>query len=186
MHSTFRRIAILGSALLLLSLGVVLVNQTAQVVALAGTVHPALGRAVLWALLAGYAVLLGVPLILLLRLPPRLTPPATAEAPEFPRHLAALRRRLRDNPHLGPRARSLSTACTPSSRRDTPSTSASTMDTSPAAITAMRSMLRRAAAAQARGSCPLCTKRWQGSKMAFFTLREISLWSERDTSPYTA
>jgi hypothetical protein len=41
-----------------------------------------------------------VPIALFLRLPRPLKPPASVDSPEFPRHLAALGRRLQGNPHL--------------------------------------------------------------------------------------
>ena len=56
------------------------------------------------------------------------------------------------------------------------------VDRWPAAITAMRSMLRCAAIAQARASCPLAWMRWHTSGIALRTLRGISLRTRRATS----
>lgn len=100
MSRTLGRVAMSASAFVLLSVLVLVVNQTAQVVELARSVHPTLGQVVMWTLLGLYAAVLIVPLALILRLPAPLRPPASANAPAFPRHLAALRRRLRTNPHL--------------------------------------------------------------------------------------
>jgi len=103
MNRTSKRVVLLGGAAVALCFLVFLVNQTAQVVQLAGAVHPTLGAVVLWTLLAAYAGMAMVPLIMILRLPPRLSPPATMDAPEFPGHVDALRRRLRVNPHVSNR-----------------------------------------------------------------------------------
>ncbi len=53
MKKTIKTFALLGSGLLILSCTVVVVNQTAQVVQLAKTVHPVFGTATLWGLLVG-------------------------------------------------------------------------------------------------------------------------------------
>lgn len=101
LRATLRKIALPLSAFALLAFVVFLVNQTAQVVDLSGRVHPVLGTIVFWGLLALYAVCLLVPLLLFFRLPEPLSPPESEDAPEFPAHLAALRKRLRTNPALG-------------------------------------------------------------------------------------
>jgi hypothetical protein len=103
MRKTLLRVAVPLAILLCAAFVLVVVNQTAQVVTLADRIHPALGTALLWTLLALYVTCLIVPALLLLRLPRPLTPAASEEAPEFPRHIAALGRRLRDNPHLAGR-----------------------------------------------------------------------------------
>ncbi len=90
MKQTVKTLLLLGSGLVLLSFGVVVVNQTAQVVMLARQVHPALGQATLWGLVISYAGFLGVPLVIVLRMPRALTPPASDSGPEFDAHLAEL------------------------------------------------------------------------------------------------
>lgn len=80
---------------------VLLINQTAQVVELAARVHPAVGDATLWGLLVLYSGCIAVPVILWLRLPPPLRPPASEDDPAFEEHLTALRTRLEANPRLG-------------------------------------------------------------------------------------
>ena len=94
-------------AFALLALGAVVfaglvVNQTAQLVALAAALHPTLGTAVLGVLLVVYAVCLLVPLILFVRLPKPLQPPPVDEGRAFERHLRALGRRLEGNEQAGP------------------------------------------------------------------------------------
>ena len=76
------------------------INQTAQVVNLAGTVSPALGQAVLVLLLAIYAAIIAVPLIWMGKMPQALIPPEKAEGEEYRQYLRTLCRRLSKNPHL--------------------------------------------------------------------------------------
>lgn len=95
-----RNILLLLSGLLLLVFVLFVTAQTAQVVALAGAVHPAFGQGVLLLLLAAYALLLGVPVLLYLRLPRPLVPPAAEGGPEQARYLARLADRLAGNPRL--------------------------------------------------------------------------------------
>lgn len=97
MKQTVKTLLFLGSGLVLLSFGVVVVNQTAQVVLLAREVHPALGQATLWGLLLAYGGLIGVPVVMVLRMPRALVPPAEDSGPEFDAHLAELGRRLSAN-----------------------------------------------------------------------------------------
>lgn len=94
------RLAMPLAALACLGCVVVLANQTVQLVGLVERMHPVLGITLLWTLLALYAICLAVPIVLFLRLPKPLKPPASEDSPEFPRHLAALGRRLRGNPLL--------------------------------------------------------------------------------------
>ncbi len=100
MSRTFRLIALLGSGAVILSFGVLVVNQTAQVVQLAGTVHPRLGTVTLYTLLLTYTGLVGVPAFLMIRLPSPLIPPPSKSGPEFEEHLKRLSERLATSPHL--------------------------------------------------------------------------------------
>jgi Domain of unknown function (DUF697) len=97
MKKTVKTLLLLGSGLVLLSFGVVVVNQTAQIVVLARQAHPVLGTVTLWGLMLTYAGLVGVPVVILLRMPRPLTPPASESGPEFEAHLAELARRLKAN-----------------------------------------------------------------------------------------
>ncbi|QDV35401.1 DUF697 domain-containing protein [Tautonia plasticadhaerens] len=98
MNRTIKNAAVLVSGFVLLSFGVVVVNQTAGVVSLAGEVHPLLGKATLVGLVGSYAALIGVPVVLFVRLPRSLDPPRAEDDPAFPDHLDNLRRRLAGNP----------------------------------------------------------------------------------------
>ncbi len=100
MKKTLKTLLLLGSGLALLSFGVIVVNQTAQVVALAREAHPVLGTVTLWVLVASYAGLIGVPLVIVMRMPRPLTPPEHDSGPEFEAHLAELGRRLEANPRV--------------------------------------------------------------------------------------
>ncbi len=85
------------AALAILGFVIFLVSQTAQVVELASLAHPTLGRVVLVALLAVYALLIGLPTYRYLRLPAPLKPPEEDFGPAFDRHLNSLRQRLQGN-----------------------------------------------------------------------------------------
>jgi hypothetical protein len=98
MNQTLRKLAILASGVVALSFVVVVVNQTAGVVQLAKEVHPALGTATLWGLLIAYGGMIGVPVVILLRMPKPLTPPNSEASPEFDDHLRQLGQRLASNP----------------------------------------------------------------------------------------
>jgi hypothetical protein len=103
MNKTIRLIAVFISGFVLLSFGILVVNQTAQVVQLAKSVNPALGTATLWVLLATEAGLVAVPVVMFFRLPKPLTPPASEQDLEFEPHLRRLAGRLAQSPHLSGR-----------------------------------------------------------------------------------
>jgi hypothetical protein len=100
MNKTIKTLALLGSGLIVLSFSIIVINQTAQVVQLAKEVHPYLGTAALWSLLVSYGGLIGIPVILVLRMPRPLSPPASDSGPEFAAHLQELSRRLGTNPRV--------------------------------------------------------------------------------------
>jgi hypothetical protein len=100
MKKTIKTLVLLGSGLLILSCTVIVVNQTAQVVQLAKTVHPVLGSVTLWGLLLTYGGMIGVPVVMVMRMPRPLTPPADDQSPEFPEHLKRLGDRLASNPRV--------------------------------------------------------------------------------------
>jgi hypothetical protein len=101
MKRSMIRITLLIASLLLVAFTVGVVNQTAQVVTLAGTLAPWFGNIVLWILLAIYAACIGVPLYLIFRFPKPLTAPASEDDLTYPAHLELLKARLAANPHLG-------------------------------------------------------------------------------------
>lgn len=100
MRRTLLRVALLLSAFLIVAFIVFLVNQTAQLVALADRAHPLAGDVVFWTLLALYGFCLLVPTFLILRLPPPLVPPLDETSADFERHIERLTKRLRRNPLL--------------------------------------------------------------------------------------
>jgi Domain of unknown function (DUF697) len=97
MNKTLKTLALLASGMVVLSFAVVVINQTAGVVQLAREVDPALGRATLWALLIAYGGLIGIPVVILVRMPRPLAPPAGESGPEFDDHLKRLGERLAVN-----------------------------------------------------------------------------------------
>jgi hypothetical protein len=99
-NRTLIRIALLFGALLLLSLTVVVVNQVAQLYLLAAAFHPVAGQIVLFGLILAFVILAVTPVVMFIRLPPPLRPPASETDPSFPAHLQALRGRLKGNPVL--------------------------------------------------------------------------------------
>jgi hypothetical protein len=94
MNKNLKRMAALVGALLLLIFLVFVIAQTAQVVELASAFHPIAGTVVLWALVVAFLVLAAAPVVLFLRLPPPLTPPASAAGAEAEAYLVGLRSRL--------------------------------------------------------------------------------------------
>ena len=110
MNKTYKKIALFTSIFVLLLFACFVINQTAQIVQLAEKVNPTFGRIVFWSLLAAYAILILIPVVVFLRLPRSLMPPRSEEAPEFHAHLETLRKRLASNPHLKARDLSKSTA----------------------------------------------------------------------------
>ena len=93
---------ILGSIsiLIILSFAVFLINQTAQIIHLVSAISPVLGRAVGWVLVAIYAALAILPVIIYLRLPKVLEPPVEQSSPEFDIFIRKLSRRLKKNKYL--------------------------------------------------------------------------------------
>ena len=105
MKKSLKTFALLGSGLIILSFTVVVINQTAGVVQLAKEVHPALGTATLWGLLIVYGGIVGVPVVMIMRMPKPLSPPESDTGPEFEEHLKRLRDRLASNPAASARHR---------------------------------------------------------------------------------
>lgn len=100
MRNYLRGFGIIISLLILVIFIIFVINQTAQVVNLAGHVHPLMGEVTFWFLLAVYGILIVVPLFYFLRLPRALTPPASEDDEDFEEYLKLLSRRLRRHPLL--------------------------------------------------------------------------------------
>jgi len=79
---------------------IIVLNQTFQLVELADRIHPALGTAVLVAILVVFLVGIGLPLYAFLRLPKPLIPPRQAGGPQYERYRERLAQRLSSNPLL--------------------------------------------------------------------------------------
>ena len=59
--------------------------------------HPALGTVTLWGLLIAYGGIIGVPVVMVMRMPKPLTPPEKDSGPEFDAHIKQLGERLAAN-----------------------------------------------------------------------------------------
>jgi Domain of unknown function (DUF697) len=78
--------------------GIIVLNQTFQLVDLADRLHPAFGSAVLITILVVFLIGIGLPLYVFLRLPKPLIPPQQTGGPEFERYREHLAQRLASNP----------------------------------------------------------------------------------------
>lgn len=76
------------------------INQTAQLVNLAGNVSPLLGQIVLYALLFIYAAIIIVPVVWICKMPRTLFPPEQTDSKEYKAFVCKLGKRLAKNPHL--------------------------------------------------------------------------------------
>jgi hypothetical protein len=100
MKKSLKLLAMLASGVVVLSFVVVVINQTAGVVQLAREVNPTLGTVTLWTLLLAYGGLVGVPLMMVMRMPRPLLAPECDSGPEFDDHLKRLGERLAVNPRV--------------------------------------------------------------------------------------
>lgn len=100
MSKSLKNIALFAGLLFLLWFVVVLINQTAQVVALADRFHPVFGTTVLITLTLAYIFLALMPVWLYFRLPEPLLIPDPMNEDEHKRYTDRLRERLKSNPHI--------------------------------------------------------------------------------------
>ncbi len=100
MSRAIRTVLLLLSVFLVVSFAVLLINQTAQLVALADRLHPLAGEVAFWSLLVLYVMCIAIPAVLLFRLPRSLKLPADDAGTEFDHHLHELKKRLRRNDHV--------------------------------------------------------------------------------------
>ena len=100
MSRAIRTVLLLLSVFLVVSFAVLVINQTAQLVALADRLHPLAGDVAFWSLLVLYVICIAVPAVLLFRLPRSLKLPADDAGTEFDHHLHELKKRLRRNDHV--------------------------------------------------------------------------------------
>jgi hypothetical protein len=90
-----KRAATFLAVAVIVGFAVLVVRETAALVLLARSVDPRLGHAVLWLLIATYAICLGVPVVTFFRLrPPLVPPPFDAGSDVLDAHLARVASRL--------------------------------------------------------------------------------------------
>lgn len=96
-----KRAAVLLAVFVVVTIGLIVVRETAAVVVLARAIHPVFGHAVLLAFVVFYLVCLAVPAVMFLRLRSPLVPPAPDAPPaEVSRHLARVTDRLAAHPRV--------------------------------------------------------------------------------------
>ncbi len=95
-----RRLAVVGGLLVLVCSLIFIINQTAQVVSLANTISPVLARILLGALLTIYALVILASVVLFIRLPKPMSPPADEQSPDYQAYLRRLGARLAAHPDL--------------------------------------------------------------------------------------
>lgn len=100
MTKTLRRFAVCFSSLVLICFAVVVTNQTIALVEFVGRQSHQAAVVLLYALLTIYACLIISPLLLFLRLPRRLDPPATDHGNEFEEYCRRVSRQLKHLPRL--------------------------------------------------------------------------------------
>lgn len=98
MNRSIKSIFVLISLLILVWGTMIVINQTNQIIQLATHLDERLGQIVFWGLIAIYAVLILIPIVLFFRLPKALVPPDDETSPAFEKHLSLLKVRLKTNP----------------------------------------------------------------------------------------
>jgi hypothetical protein len=121
-----KKLILIASLFVIFTTTIFIVNQTAQVVSLAGTIHPVFGRAVLLLLIAIYAFVIAVPGIAMLRLPKGMIAPPDENSDEYRNYLRCLGARLTCNPNVS--------CTTPLDRRDSIESAIATLDVKADAI----------------------------------------------------
>ncbi len=100
MRKSIKSLFIVISIFILLLFLIFVINQTVQIINLAGSFHPLLGTIIAWVLLVLYLIIFIVPIFLYFRLPKTLTPPDDINSPDFAVYLEKLGRRLAVNSRL--------------------------------------------------------------------------------------
>ncbi len=95
-----KKLVILGIIFLTVLFVLFIINQTTQVVNLAGNVHPLLGQIVLFTLLAVYTAVIVIPLVAILKRPAVLFPPEDTEGEAYSAFIEKLAARLKKNPNI--------------------------------------------------------------------------------------
>lgn len=100
MSTTIRKIAIAFAIFIVVAFGVMVVNQSVQLVQSARAVNSIFGTGLMWALIFTYSMLIVIPFVLWFRLPKRRLPPESTTDIEYQRFLADFKKRLSRNPRL--------------------------------------------------------------------------------------
>jgi hypothetical protein len=95
-----KRILLPISVLVLIAVALIIARETRETVAFVSTVHPMLGHALLWSLLAIYAVCILVPIVTFVRLPKAILPPPAENLAARAAYVEELTKRLRKNKNL--------------------------------------------------------------------------------------
>src|SRR5947209_3769521 len=95
-----KKLVVIASLFVVVSSTIFIINQTAQVVALASTLSPVFGQIVLVLLLMIYAAVIAVPVVLFVRLPKGLVAPADEQSEEYRIYLRRLGARLTLNSNV--------------------------------------------------------------------------------------
>ena len=95
-----KRILLPISVLVLIAVALIIARETRETVAFVSTVHPMLGHALLWSLLAIYAVCILVPIVTFVRLPKAILPPPAENLAARAAYIEELTKRLRKNKNL--------------------------------------------------------------------------------------
>lgn len=96
----WKKAVVLGSSVLVVISATFVVNETAQIVSLANTISPTLGRVVLGSLMALYGAVIIVPVALFICTPKPISPPPDEKGPDYQTYLRRLAGRLVNNPNL--------------------------------------------------------------------------------------
>ena len=95
-----KRILLPISVLVLIAVALIIARETRETVAFVSAVHPMLGHALLWSLLAIYAVCILVPIVTFVRLPKAILPPPAENLAARAAYIEELTKRLRKNKNL--------------------------------------------------------------------------------------
>ncbi|HME61666.1 MAG TPA: DUF697 domain-containing protein [Candidatus Binatia bacterium] len=95
-----KRILVPISVLVLIAVALIIARETRETVAFVSAVHPLLGHALLWSLLAIYAVCILVPIVTFVRLPKAILPPPAENLAARAAYIEELTKRLRKNKNL--------------------------------------------------------------------------------------
>jgi uncharacterized protein DUF697 len=98
-----KRIFVPISILVIVAVALIIARETRETVAFVSAVHPLLGQALLWVLLAIYAVCIIVPIVTFVRLPKALLPPPAENPAAQAVYVEELAKRLRKNKNLSNR-----------------------------------------------------------------------------------